>query len=576
MRTNKYNFFSLILLFSVLIFSCTPTTPLHPNFLKADSLMNAHPDSALKLLRGIPQSETLSQIERAEYTFLLIKALDKNKIYNINDSSLINNSISFYHNTTDKEKESIGYFYLGRLYKNNALEIEAAEAFLQSILIMPEKIKVTYLGAAYEELAYCYSKQEFYEEAINSYHLAYNHYKTIATPKENDIYNVLYGLSNTFILLEMNDSAFYYANKALTYAQSVNSKYLTYRSFIILTNILYIKGDYQSAYQTISQTSDYMPDDDKLIALYYCWKGLLNQEMGQTDSAYYYWKFSRSISQNIEYYFYDNMFQTAKQLGNWKEAVTIADSYITSCDSIQSCTRQEEMSNILSKHKLKQFILQHRRKNILLITYCITSLIISIIVIIWLIKHYKKQCGISQNNLIENQSVKTTTEIHQTNDGITNQLKCAKHSKISDRIQTIRNKSKHNIDTFESTEVSEWIINISRLIQKKRKDKQEWFKDEPHYNANTEIRLSKENRIELEKTIFFTFEDIISELEELCPALTNEDMIYCILMLIGYDSKVISSCMGITSSTFRMRKSRLRVKLGFDIFNQLFSEEQIN
>lgn len=357
---NRYYYLLLILPLAGLFFSCNNSAPSHPIILMADSLMDTHPDSTLKLLKTISHPENLSPIDHAEYTLLLTQALDKNNIHSTNDS-LIKYSINYYNNTKNKKGESKAYYYLGRIYKNNALEIEAAEAFLRSIQIMPKDMRSTYLGTIYEELADCYSKQEFYEEAIHTYHLAYNHYKTNLSSKDTGIYNTIYGLSSTFILLEMNDSAYYYANKALAYAHSIKNRDLIYRSYTILTDILYMQGDHQKALHIISQSSKYIPKDVKQIATYYCWKGLLYKEMGKIDSAHYYWEYGLSISPQIDYFFYQNIFQTEKELGNWKDAVEMADSCISSFDSIQSYTRQEEMGNVLNKYKLEQYALQHQK-----------------------------------------------------------------------------------------------------------------------------------------------------------------------------------------------------------------------
>lgn len=47
---------------------------------RAESLMEAHPDSALTLLRGIEKSELGSKEEQARYALLMSMALDKNYI----------------------------------------------------------------------------------------------------------------------------------------------------------------------------------------------------------------------------------------------------------------------------------------------------------------------------------------------------------------------------------------------------------------------------------------------------------------------------------------------------------------
>ena len=111
------------LLYSVILILLTSLSacqrPSYPHTMQqAESVMNAHPDSALQLLQSMADSFTILPEESQMYYHLLtIQAKDKQYITHTSDS-LINSIVSFYEDYGDKERVMMAYFYQGSVYRD--------------------------------------------------------------------------------------------------------------------------------------------------------------------------------------------------------------------------------------------------------------------------------------------------------------------------------------------------------------------------------------------------------------------------------------------------------------------------
>ena len=126
-----FNIWAILAIATYLFVSCQPATPSHSLLLRVDSLMDTHPDSALRLLESISHPENLHPADYGEYALLLMQAKDRNYT-RATDDSLIRSAVAYYQNGSDKEREAKAYYYLGRVYENSDRGTEAVEAFLHA------------------------------------------------------------------------------------------------------------------------------------------------------------------------------------------------------------------------------------------------------------------------------------------------------------------------------------------------------------------------------------------------------------------------------------------------------------
>ena len=62
----------------------------------------------------------------------------------------------------------------------------------------------------------------------------------------------------------------------------------------------------------------------------------------------------------------------------------------------------------------------------------------------------------------------------------------------------------------------------------------------------------------------------MSNLGECCPALTNDDLFYCILSLLGCSKAIIMELMAASSDALKSRKSRIKSKMYLKLFDSIF------
>ena len=86
----------IIILFAMsLLSSCTIRQDYNQQLLKADSLMQLRPDSALNILKSISPEKLSTRADNAYYALLLTQAQDKNFVVQ-KDDSLIRIAVHYY------------------------------------------------------------------------------------------------------------------------------------------------------------------------------------------------------------------------------------------------------------------------------------------------------------------------------------------------------------------------------------------------------------------------------------------------------------------------------------------------
>ena len=126
----------ILLLSACCISSCTGGRQ-QENLDRAESLMEAHPDSALNILDGIDKSKLGSKKERARYALLMSMALDKNYI-DTTTFDVLQPAIDYYLKKGNPDEKLRTYYYQGRIYQNQGDLDSALNSFTKGIDIAPE------------------------------------------------------------------------------------------------------------------------------------------------------------------------------------------------------------------------------------------------------------------------------------------------------------------------------------------------------------------------------------------------------------------------------------------------------
>lgn len=526
-----FNIWAILAIATYLFVSCQSATPSHSLLLRVDSLMDTHPDSALRLLESISHPENLHPADYGEYALLLMQAKDRNYT-RVTDDSLIRSAVAYYQNGSDKEREAKAYYYLGRVYENSDRGIEAVEAFLHAARVMPDQMKSVYLGVTYERLGKCLRKQKFYKLSLEMYKKAQVAYVGSPRFEKEGTYRTLKDISVVYIFLNKYDSASYYAQKCLDFAVEQRVAKWISGSYHTLAQVYFMKKEYEKADQAISQSIqiklDSLKGDKENLARAYCWKGIFLNKLNKVDSARYYLNLGHAMSSKIDLGYYKQMYEIERDAGQWKEAAWSVDRSIKLRDSINRSVDYEKMSRVIARYKadLEENAWEplRERKWLWVAGGVVCVLCIAIISYkVYLGRKIKINCRVG--------SIKPTKEHFVFNENVF-------------------------INCFNNFQTAETAKELA-MLSKKPKDE--------------EIKLSKDVRMQMTCILHDFFSDVIKELQHNFTQLSEEDVTLCIYLLLGIPKKVILACTGTSDNAYRSRMKRIRQKMGQDKFDWVIS-----
>ena len=74
--------------------------------------------------------------------------------------------------------------------------------------------------------------------------------------------------------------------------------------------------------------------------------------------------------------------------------------------------------------------------------------------------------------------------------------------------------------------------------------------------------LNSDDKKQLNEEIHYVFIRLIRIIKESCPALTDEDILFCCLKQAGLNNVIIGRCMGsVSRQSFNQRKYRIKAKM---------------
>ena len=158
----------LLLLLCLCCLSCGSRTD-YPNLLvKADSLIDARPDSALTLLHSIPPS-ALEEGDRMRHRLLTVEAECRNGQMPASDSLLLP-VIDYFHRTGDVFWEARGEYNRGCiLYQDHRQSGQSLDIFQRAKTLMEQCGNTWWLGRTYGRMAYIYHSQGMLSQADSLY-----------------------------------------------------------------------------------------------------------------------------------------------------------------------------------------------------------------------------------------------------------------------------------------------------------------------------------------------------------------------------------------------------------------------
>ena len=535
-------FFSLLvsvgsILMSVSLSSCSSSVK-SPLLLSADSLMEIYPDSALSILESISSPQKLPRADRALYALLLTQARHKNYIA-LGDDSLIKTAVEYYGDKKKSVRAAKAHYYWGATYGEKGYTSFAVDEYLTAIRLMP--VRDEFLAMIYDNLADCYEKDELFDIAIDAYREAYQ----ILKGGSQQTYP-LRGIARMCLLQNKKDSALFYYHQALDCALAEQDSSLIGALYHDLAMAYNEKKDYIQADKYVSKAIAVQGQDAVNVCLS---KAQIMLNLNKLDSASYF--FRKNIDQ-LDIYgravCYDGMYQIAKKRGEWKTATENIDAYKVLYDSIQFMTDNEELNRLMDKHQLeehKRLLSEHTKTLIFsLVTAFFLLMVVCVFYFMWNDRKRKKHYIALQHELTQKRvdtMLLKEEEVSESNKEDLNK----KRSELTERqIQLC-------ISVLKTTDCYDQLEALERATHK-------------------QLLMMRSLRKGIRSEISNAFVDVMMNLKERYPALTGDDIFYCVLSLLCCSKTVMMELMDATSDALKTRKNRIKNKMDTQIFDRVF------
>ena len=523
---------------SVSLSSCSSPSVKNPLLLCADSLMETYPDSALSILESITYPQKMPRADRALYALLLTQARHKNYIA-LEDDSLIKTAVDYYGDKKKSLRAAKAHYYWGATYSEMGYTSFAVEEYLTAIRLMP--VRDEFLAMIYDNLAECYERDELFDIAIGAYRQAYQ----ILRGGSQQIYP-LRGIARMCLLQDKKDSALVYYQQALDCALVEQDSSLIGALYHDLAMAYSEKKDYIQADKYVSKAIMIQGQDAVNVCLS---KAQIMLNLNKLDSASYF--YSKNVDQ-LDIYgkavYYDGMYQIAKKRGEWKTATENIDAYKILYDSIQFITDNEELNRLMDKHQLeehKRLLSEHTKMLIFsLITAFFLLMIICVFCFMWNDRKRKKRFIALQRELTQKRVDTMLLKEEEASESNKEDLDKKRSELTEQQIQLC-------ISVLKTTDCYDQLEALEKATPK-------------------QLLAMRSLRKDIRSTISSAFVDVMMNLKERYPALTGDDIFYCVLSLLCCSKTVMMELMDATSDALKTRKNRIKNKMDTQIFDRVF------
>lgn len=393
----------------------------------------------------------------------------------------------------------------------------------------------------YDNLAECYEEDRLYNVAIENYRAAYQ----ILKGKDEQTYPMR-GIARVFLLQNEKDSALYYYQQALDCALADQDSSLIGALYHDLAMVYSEKKDYIQADKFVSKAILLQGQDAINTCLS---KAQIMLNLNKLDSASYF--FSKNMDE-LDIYgkavCYDGMYQIAKRKGEWKTATENMDAYKILYDSMQIMTDNEELNRLMDKHQLeehKRLLSEHTRTLIFsLITAFSSLMIICVFCFMWNDRKRKKHYIALQHELTQKRVDTMLLKEEELSESNKEHIDKKRSELTEQQIQLC-------ISVLKTTDCYDQLEALERATPK-------------------QLLVMRSLRKEIRSDISNAFVDVMMNLKERYPALTGDDVFFCVLSLLCCSKTVVMELMDATSDALKTRKNRIKNKMDAQIFERVF------
>ena len=283
-------------------------------------------------------------------------------------------------------------------------------------------------------------------------------------------------------------------------------------------------------------------------------KAKIMLNLDKLDSASYF--FNKNVDQlgvNGKVVCYNGMYQVAKKKGEWETAVKNIDMYKILYDSIQIMADNEELNRLMDKHQLeehKRTLSEHAQTLFVsLVSIFLSLTIICIFCFMWNDRKRKKRYIALQQELTQKRVDTMLLKEEKTSE--------PNQEHINKKMSDLREQQLQLcISMFQTTDCYNKLETLEKSTPK-------------------QLLAMRSLRADMRIAICEAFVDVMVNLKECCPSLTNDDLFYCVLSSLHCSKTVIMELMDTTSDALKTRKNRIKNKMGTYLFEQVFTVDNL-
>lgn len=560
--------FSLIIVL-VSLLSCSESSEANLLFVRADSLMDNNPDSALILLCGAEDaSRAYPKSQRMRYELLRAKAMNKAYV-DFTSDSVMKEVVEYYdtHGTANERVET--HYLLGCVYRDLHESPAALSCYYDAVECadtLSEDCDFRTLMCLFGQIGDVLGSQFMVEDQIE----AYKQYGKYAL-RNNDTLNAI--LSKDMLIspyLTMNDTSM-----VLFMTKEANKEYKAYGYYKEAARVypsaiyLYLENQkYGKAKELMdifeSESGLFSPDGDICQGKehYYNSKGLYYLGIGDTDSAKFYFK---KLQKYFKYEAYRGMAAVFRQQNMPDSVFLYTKLFEDEFDSVITTIHIEEAFRVARMYDYtrneKNLLLKDkqltRNKAILFFVIWVSILCICCFSLCFVLFRNKKRRElfklIGQYNMIASEQLKTKTELSLMEEDYENYKQEKK-----EELATLQKQ----LDEFPSLYEKTKSKDISDYMEKAEMIKRIKEKLRPKPNQTASISNDEWNEIFIfTKQYMGAFHSKIID----NTSLTEQETHIAVLTRLGFSTSEVAILLNTTNSRISNAKTSTN--------NKLFSEK---
>lgn len=561
----------LTLLLFATLFSCMrQEKPLPAELSRAESVMWEHPDSALSILRSMPQSSLSIGKNYATWALLLAQARDKVYGKRLPDSlnipssdKLVQDAMDYFEKEDDLKRMAQAYYYKGQLLEDQKKLTEAIPLFLKSKDIMTRLDEPLFTYLICQSLGNTYRYQDLYEESLVQLKDAYQY--ALRSGNGERISYALSELGRTYVHINEMDSALFYFGKSLENAKRLGNLEL---EAMAMGELGFVYGKlrlYENALQYIRKEVDIKQEIScrELPQAYYG-LGYVFFDAGQLDSSKVY--FLKSLETDNLYTIkgaYDFLSKIEEEQNKYTDAIYYNKQYRIYSDSIYVLTHTYDLAELQARYDHERLLniansLQMEKLQILKIALLLIICLLIIILFyqIYIFKKERLLVSIKEKINVYEEKIKENELLIEKNnariDSLTlEQSKVVELNKINEDLKK-QNRLLHEQIEKGKQSLSSYFVKLGDQVPYFYRLKR--IRSCPHF-------LKEEDWSVIRIWVNLQYNQYADRLEKDFPEFTELDMQYCWLIKMGFTTSEIATCMAINSASSTKQKQRIKQRI---------------